>query len=360
MRIAITFFSILLLSINGYAQAFTGIRSIRPFTPDPRGETFSAIYYKWNIGSDIWKNNPDTLALIHIDSIGRIRFCAALDPSLRGYDAKILSDTLLLLESGDYSKTTITIYNVLNRKRKIFLAKSLVSSIGDDRSYFTCQRDNISTIAGDYHVKNGDVITDEKIVTPLHIHSPFGLLGFIAVKDSITKTDISSFTHNYESMILRYDGSIADSIPKDFAHWYIQHGKNDREIIYIHPEQRGYRGDSNPVIAYNLDRKTRDTLFSGLIFLRAYAVANTDYYLLNGLSQKQWKEQLDDQVESFKRVHPKGEAIDDLNTPFGYWMIGNSKTKKIKKIGYKDFCLCMSVHLADIYSLVNKMIVIAR
>ena len=315
--------SLFLFSI-GHAQSISKDRALRwsPYISNPQTESFSAIYYEWNDASDKWKK-VDTLALVCIDSNGNFFPIHSLDPSLRMQSFTVLNDTLLLSECcGDYGKTTISVYNVLTHSIKKLLDKSIITAVSSDHQYFACQRDNISSPSTIYQVKKGEIL--EKIKTPYHIHSAFGKNGFIA-EDRF-----------FDYSIMRNDGNISDTIPKEFGNGYLEHGKNDRELINIPPRMTVYRGNPNPVISYNLDTKKKDTIFSDRIFFTAIALPNTDYYLLNGLFEQEWKDQLKAQMEAFKREHPNGGAIDDLNTPTGYWMIGNSKTKKIKKLDYKD------------------------
>jgi hypothetical protein len=223
-----------------------------------------------------------------------------------------------------------------SHKSKKILSKALITSISNDRNYFACQRDNIAAPSEIYKIKNGAFDSTEKIATPFHICSSFGKIGFLVMDADLARTGRSDPNHKFDCAIMRFDGSIADTIPKEFGHGYLEHGKNDRELINIPARMTAYRGEANPVICYNLDTKKRDTIFSDRIFFKVLAIPNTDYYLLNGLFEQEWKDQLKAQMEVFKREHPKGGAIDDLNTPTGYWMIGNSQTKKIKKLEYKD------------------------
>ncbi len=326
--------SLFLFSI-GHAQSISKDRALgwSPSMANPQTESFSAIYYEWNDNHDKSKS-VDTLSLVRIDSNGKLFTIQSLDPSLRMQRFTILNDTLLLSECcGDYGNTTISVYNALTHSIKKLLDKSIITAVSSDHQYFACQRDNIASPSTIYQVKNGEIF--EKIKTPCHIHSAFGRNSFVAFDSILARTGKSLPSRAFDYAIIRSDGSIRDTIPKEVG-FSVQQGKNDRELIYISGGQYNYRGDTNTLIAYNSDNKLKDVLFSGLIFDNVFPIPNTDYYLLKGLSQKEWHEQWDSVIQYTRQKYPEG-VIDYDFTPKGYWMIGDSKTKKIKKLEFKDF-----------------------
>ncbi|MDP4219365.1 MAG: hypothetical protein Q8896_02930, partial [Bacteroidota bacterium] len=148
-----------------------------------------------------------------------------------------------------------------------------------------------------------------------------------------------SYDHLYHAVILRNDMSISDSIPDDFGHWYISSASTDRELIFLNRWNIFTSGlKPNEVVRYNLDTKKKDTVFSGLYFLEVMAIPHPDYYLLNGLTEKELNDQYEARRQEAKRTYVEGTEGDD--TPFqprGYWMIGNSKSKDVKKLGYAEY-----------------------
>ena len=307
------------------ARAQPMARALRcsPNISNPQSESFNAIYYEWNNNSNKWKG-VDTLAFVRIDSLGQFSLVHSLDPSLKHQNITILNDTLLLYDCcGDYGNTTISSYNTVSHSSKKLLDKSLITAVSSDHQYFACQRDNIASPSTIYQVKYGEIL--EKIKTPYHIHSAFGKNGFI------TEDRLSDYS------IMRNDGSISDTLPIGVSS-SIQRGKNESEILYITSGNTTSRTMS--VLAYNFVRKETETLFSGLIFYEVFSIPNSDYYLLKGLSTKEWDDQIKERNAKERATHKEGgfgEADDTPLQPKGYWMIGDSETKKLRKLEYQDF-----------------------
>ena len=224
-----------------------------------------------------------------------------------------LNDSVLLCQSVYPNK--VYLYNLKTHFKSNVLADNFLEMISNDRKYYVTEEFaqnlsfNIYKITGDVIFKQSTFPDSVRLGHRLWEHQ------FTIFKGK-------------NQVIVNPDFSIIDTIPAHFDFVFFNNFRHRHGIMLTQRTKE----IENQIIEYDCDTKKMDTLFSGFYFTNAASIPNSDYLLIQGMTRKEYLDESGQESKGYKEFYKQNPEGCIISAPIrGYWRIGNSKTKKIKK-----------------------------
>lgn len=326
------FFCLILIGCGGKYTLHDNLYCI---TPVQNSESFFAIRVIDTMKTGHGVRNE----FVRIDANGKLNIISLLDSSFFHTRSAFVNDSTLLYDS--YRSHSIRLYNLNTHKQLDILKGYEVEAISRDGKHFVArdayvrdQRKKSYRIQGDSAVEIGTLSYGNGI------YFTFGDSGYCFVDGTqFEPGDVSPDTLDIVGPNLNPIYRFPVFLTYDPYHNFTVNEEKS-EMLFV-CQFRPSRDDNNLVVRYNLLKERLDTLFQGMYFTRAFGLSYPNLYLLNGKTAEDLIEERKELWKYWDELEKKGATI--FNTPpTGYWLIANSKTHKMKKIGLEGWWPTMS------------------
>lgn len=326
------FFSLILIGCGGKYTLHDNLYCI---TPIENSESFHAIRVIDTMRTGHGSRNE----FVRIDPNGTLNLITLLDSSVSPKPAAFVNDNTLLYDS--YRSHSIRLYNLNTHKQLDILKGYEVEAISRDGKHFVARdayaRDQLKK---SYRIE-GDSIVEVGSMTPENqIYFVFGDSGYCFVDGTqFEPEDVSPETLDIVGPNLIPISKFPVFLTYNPYYNFTVDAEKSEMLFVCH--LRPSKDDNKLVVRYSLSTRRLDTLFRGMYFTRAFGLSYPNLYLLNGKTAEDLIEERKELWEYWDELEKKGATI--FNTPpTGYWLIANSKTQKMKKIGFEDWWPTMS------------------
>lgn len=334
-------------AVIGCGSQYTFHDNLYWITPVESSESFHAI----RVIDTMTTGHGSRNEFVRIDPNGTLNLITLLDSSVSPtYGAAFVNDRTLVYDS--YRNHSIRLYHLNTHKQVDLLPGYEIETISRDGKHFVArdvhQRDKRMKsfrIEGEGIVEVGSMSSENRI------YFAYGDSGYCFVDGrQFEPEDITPETLDIvgPKLIPIYKLPISLTYSPYYLslsnHRYQSFNEEKYEMLGVY-SPRPSDDENTVIIRYNLFTHKLDTLFQGLYFARAMALKQSDLYLVNGKTVNELVEERKKRVEEYdERIDPESseEGQEGWLGPdvprLGYWLIANSKTQKMKKIGFED-CL---------------------
>ena len=260
--------------------------------------------------------------MVQIDSNGTLHPIRNIDSIPRNSYYFDIDDSTLLIESAD--QTALSYYNIVKHSEKKLLTGYGYPALSNNKKYLAITTPDYSPYNYRIYKLERDSLNFIGETSPYRIFYMFGDEQFLGY-DFDEK--------NPNTYIIYPNLSIADSFLE-----HINYGVSlnlysmakNNELVFL---RSSGESPNTEIVRYDIKSRIRDTLFSGMYFCSIIAMNDPRFYLLQGKTISQYK---DEDIERSKFRTPPNTFI-DYAPQRGYWIIGDSRTRRLKDIGYQDF-----------------------
>lgn len=290
-------------------------RTIQAISSDKDKEVFYAVIDTIPYGFSEKK-------IIRIDSNGSIRLLNRVDNNLDNTLLNILSDTLLLCQH--VSPSDVYLYNLKTCRKSNILATNSFQSISNDKEYFITEDYSNKPAYNVCKIIRDSIILISSFPDSIRLGSQIWQ-HYFTMKQSKPLCEI----------IVNPDLIVIDTIPNQLMLFsFLSSGNNNHRMIFI-----SYSNEVvNHVLKYDFEKKKTDTLFSGAYFTNAILIPNTDFCLVQGMSKKDYEYENRLRSIEYGKFEQNNAITCSLHAQiYGYWMVGNMRTKQMKKIEFDDY-----------------------
>ncbi len=260
--------------------------------------------------------------IVRIDSNGTLQRIQNIDSIPKNSYYFDINDSTLLIESTDQSE--LSYYNIKDHSQKKLLSGYGHPALSNNKKYTALTTPDYSEDNYRIYRLESDSLKLMGETSPYRIFYMYGDEQFLAYYID---------EHNDITYIINPDLTVADSFSEHINYGVSQNlysmAKNNA-LVFARSEGES---PNTYVVRYNIKSHFKDTLFSGMYFSTIIGMNDSRYYLLQGKTVPEYH---DENIQRSKKQVPPNTHI-DFAPQRGYWIIGDSKTKKIKKIGYQDF-----------------------
>ncbi len=294
-------------------------------TPDNKDESFNGVLYEITDTSRV-------LTKVNIDRNGILKRISLLDTSIHTDHLFFLNDSIILYE-GRYDNNEY-FFNLHSKKIKE-LPTCCFGAISNDKRYFAVGH----TMSG----FNGSIIYrlyPDSISYIGKMRDGYEITGALGPNRFIASPYISYKRKRLEIILDPDMNTVLDTLPESIKD-RVQEGSGENDLIYIERDKKRQE-ITDHVISYNFLNKLYDTLLSSPLISRVDHIPNSDLYLFVGYMSREELNKDEDSIQKIRDYSDKKRSkinitLCDLYEPIsGYRTIGNSKTKKMKKIPF-DF-----------------------
>lgn len=270
---------------------------------------------------------------VRIDNGGVLTTLSVLDSSVSPYRAGLINDSTLIYQS--YRQNSIHLYNINSRKHTDLLAGCEFETIAEGRKHFITRNSTWNGRKRSYRIVDDTIQEIGSMTYGNRIYFTYGDSGYCFIDgNKFEPEDTMPETIN----IVGPDLLPLYSFPTDLTYSPLRSLNPDAdkaELLYIRFEDQT-KDERGSIISYNLLNQQTDTLFQGMYFTKAIALRLPNLYLLNGKTIEELTQEYKSEAKYWDELGKEGAKI--FITPSkGYWLLANSKTKKMKKIGFEEW-----------------------